>query len=464
MPDDATPLHVLHRAVTAALVRDVPAGAAIAVGLSGGRDSVALLAALRVLAPARGHAVHAVHVDHGLSPASGQWREFCRDLCQRWALPFAAAAVTVPRGAGTSLENEARRARYAALAGAAREHGCAYVALGHHRDDQAETLLLQLLRGAGPRGLAAMPAQRPDARGVTWWRPLLEVDRATIDACLAAAGLTYVDDESNAVTRHRRNAVRHAVMPALAAVSPAAAASLARAAQHQAEAAALADDLAGLDAATAITDRALARDALLALAPHRRRNLLRWFLRLHGLAAPSTARLAQMLAQIEQAKPDAKVAIAHGGVVVALHRAHVHVHAPIPAPYAARWQGERTLALPHGTLDVAHAVGRGIEAARVADGLHVRPRAGGERFRLAPDRPRRSLKAILHDAGWPPWQRRSVPLLFAGDRLVAVPGLGTDSDFAAPAGAPGLMVSWHPRPPADYVELGHAGAGGSDRR
>lgn len=459
MPAHDSAVATLHQAVAAALVRDVPAGAGIAVALSGGRDSVVLLAALRALAPTHAHALRAMHVNHGLSPASQRWSAFCGELCERWSIPFESTAVTVVRDAGTSLENEARRARYDALATIARAHACTHVALGHHRDDQAETLLLQLLRGAGPRGLAAMPAQRRDARGVTWWRPLLDVGRATIDAYIAATNLEYVEDESNARTRHRRNAIRHDVLPALAAVTPAAAAAIARAAQHQAEAVALADDLARIDAAAAIAHGTLARDALLALAPHRSRNLLRWFLRMHGLAAPSTARLAEVLAQFAHAGADSRAAVEHGGLVLALHRGRLHVHAPVPAPYAAEWRGEAALALPHGTLAFTRVDGDGIAADRLDGTLHVRPRAGGERFRLAADRPRRALKAILHDAGWPPWQRRSVPLLFAGERLVAVPGLGPDSDYAASAGTPGLVVTWQPRALADYVEpppAGHA--------
>ncbi len=453
MPDDPSADTPLHHAVAAALARDVPPGAPLAVALSGGRDSVALLAALRAVALPRGHALHALHVDHGLSPNASRWRDFCAALCAPWDLPFTSTTIAVPRDAGTSLEAEARRARYAALVTLATAAQCHHVALGHHRDDQAETVLLQLLRGAGPRGLAAMPARRTDPRGVTWWRPLLDVDRATIDAYAQARHLAWIDDESNARTQHRRNAVRHSVLPALAAVSPHATAAIARAAHHQAEACELADDLAQIDGAHAIAGPTLVHAALAALPPHRARNLLRYFLRTQGLAAPSTARLAQMLTQLTTAAGDANVAIAHDGLVLGVHRGNVHLHAPVPSSFDIEWNGEPALALPHGTLAFAPARD-GIDVARLALPLHVRLRAGGERFRLAADRPRRALGATLQEAGWPPWRRRSVPLVFAGARLVAVPGLGVDVDALAAPGTEGVGVAWQPHPLACRIGRG----------
>jgi len=444
MPATNPPAALVEHAIVAALERDIPPGAPLAVALSGGRDSVTLLAALRAVALPRGHALHAFHVDHGLSPRADAWRAFCADLALRHDVPFASEAVDVARAPGTSLEAEARRARYAALCRLAARAGVRHVALAHHRDDQAETFVLQLLRGAGTRGLAAMPALRTDPRGVTWWRPLLDVDRAAIDAHVRALALEYVEDESNARLRHRRNAVRHHVLPALAAVSPHANAAIARAAQHQAEATQLADDLARLDGATAIAHHTLDRAALATLPPHRARNLLRFFLRERGLAAPSTARLSQMLAQLVVTADDAQVAIAHDGVVLGLHRGKVHLHDPVPPPYDVAWHGEDTLALPHGTLAFVPSPG-GLDLSRLTLPLRVRPRAGGERFRLAMDRPRRALKATLHDAGWPAWQRASAPLVFAEDALVAVAGLGVDADAAVPSGVEGTGIVWRPQ-------------------
>ena len=444
---DSGPSAGLLTAAAAALAAHVPAGESVAVALSGGRDSVALLDALCRVAPARGHRLSALHVHHGLSPHADAWQRHCVALCAARGVPLAVRAVAVPRAPQTSLEAEARRLRYAALAEAAVATGVRFVALAHHRDDQAETLLLQLLRGAGPHGLAGMPAAHAGARGVTFVRPLLDVTRAAIDDHARAAQLAWIDDESNAQQRHRRNAVRHVVMPALAQVFPQPAQTLARAAQHQADAARLADDIAALDAGTAAHAATLDRATLAALPPHRARNLLRWFLRQRGLPAPSTARLAAMLAQLTGARGDANVTLAHAGVEVGVHRGRIVVHAHAPPAFDVRWRGEAELVLPHGRIAFAQAQGAGIATARMADtGLRVRSRAGGERLQLAANRPRRSLSALLQDAGMPPWERRALPLVWCGDALAAAPGVGVDVAFAALPGEPGVTVTWHPAP------------------
>lgn len=446
---DSEPSAGLRAAADAALAAHVPAGEPLAVALSGGRDSVALLDVLCLVAPARGHRLSALHVHHGLSPCADEWQRHCVALCAGRGVPLAVRAVAVPRAPQTSLEAEARRLRYAALADAAVATGVRFVALAHHRDDQAETLLLQLLRGAGPHGLAGMPAAHAGARGVTFVRPLLGVARAAIDEHVRAAQLAWIDDESNARHRHRRNAVRHVVMPALAQVFPQPSLTLARAARHQADAARLADDLAELDAAEALDANAghaatLGQAALAALPPHRARNLLRWFLRRRGLPAPSTARLAEMLRQLAGARTDAGVTLAHAGVEVGVHRGRIAVHPPAPPAFDVLWCGEDELALPHGRVTFRRAAGEGIAQARLtARALRVRPRIGGERLELA-GRPRRALSAILQEAGLPPWERRALPLVHCGEALAAVPGIGVDAAFAATAGEPGIAVSWHP--------------------
>ena len=319
------------------------------------------------------------------------------------------------------------------------------VALAHHRNDQAETLLLQLLRGAGPHGLAAMPALREDAAQVAWWRPLLEVSREQIDACARDRGLAWIDDESNADHHRARNAVRHTVLPALRAIAPQAEATLARAAAHQAEAARLIDELAAQDAADAFDGATLARAALDALPAHRARNLLRWFLRGLHLPAPSTARLAAMLDQLRDARNDARIRLSHAGAEIGVHRGRIALHAPAPLRFDMPWSGEPSVVLPHGTLVFGHASGAGIDEGRLAGTLvRIRSREGGERFQIAPDRPRRALKSILRDAGIPAWERQGLPLVYCGDALVAVAGVGIDADFQTAPAHPGLTIAWHP--------------------
>jgi tRNA(Ile)-lysidine synthase len=419
------------------------AGCRIAVALSGGRDSVALLdAAMRIVARDR---LVAIHVHHGLSPNAQQWTDFCADLCGQRGIAFDVQHVAVTARPRTSIEAAARRARYDALAAMARRAGASVVLLAQHQDDQAETVLLQLLRGAGPRGLAAMPAAHR-WRSLTWLRPLLDVPRDAIDAYVAARALAYVDDESNGETRLRRNALRLNVVPALRDVAPGYPRTLARAAAHQAEAARLLGELAAIDAAPFMHESTLARGALVSLPAHRARNVLRWFLDQHGLPPPSTARLAAMLAQLRDARRDATVLLRHAGAEIGMFRERIVVHGPGIGGFAQDWTGDAPLALPHGTLYIAS--GGELDATRLfAHRVTVRSRAGGERFRAGEDRPPRALKSLLREAALAPWQRDCLPLVFAGDTLAAVPGVGVDPAFRIGRPGHGAALVWAPSAP-----------------
>jgi tRNA(Ile)-lysidine synthase len=448
----ASPIDAVMRALRDALAQAAPRRAtAIAVGLSGGRDSIVLLDALAALAAEAGIALSALHVHHGLSPNADAWAAFCLEECAKRQVTLDVHRAHVERTRGASLEATARAARHAAFA----KLDVDFVALAHHADDQAETLLLQLLRGAGPHGLAAMPLVRRSREGPSLLRPFVALPRQTIEAYAQERSLRWIDDESNADTRLKRNFVRHEIAPRLKAGFKGYPATLARAASHQAEAALLLDALASLDA-----EAALGRDAsggmtldraklteLAADAPHRARNLLRWFLRQHELRAPSAARLAAMLGQLAYASGDARVRLVHAGVELGIHRSRVVVHAPAVAPFAIAWQGEPWLELPHGNLEFQPCEGGGMARdALTGAAVTVRSRIGGERIRLAADRPRQALKRVLQAAALPAWQRESLPLVFCGASLAAIPGIGVDAAFQAPAGALGYNVRWHPHP------------------
>ncbi|HEX4884895.1 MAG TPA: tRNA lysidine(34) synthetase TilS [Casimicrobiaceae bacterium] len=419
----------------------------MAVALSGGRDSCTLLDACAALAPAHGVALAAIHVHHGLSAHADAWADACRGLAAQLRVPLDVRHVQVAGLRRHGIEAAARHARYAALREGAAALRADAVALAHHEDDQAETLLLQALRGAGPHGLAAMPARARDARGVDWIRPLLDVPRAAIDAYAARRALAYVDDDSNASTRHRRNALRIDVMPALARAFPSPVHALARAASLQAEAAGLLDDLAVLDAGDAMGDGTLACARLESLPPARGRNVLRWFLRSHGLPAPPAARLASMLAQLARPRADAQSRIEHAGRAIGVHRGRIHVHAVPPPPFALRWHGEAELALPHGRLAFVRVVGEGLDAARLGRAsVTIASRRGGERFTLDARRPRRALAAWLYDAGLPAWARDALPLVVCDGEVVAVPTLGVDPAWRACGAGAGWRCDWHPDP------------------
>ena len=409
---------------------------------------MALLDALACLVPELGFSLCALHVHHGLSPNADRWVAFCADECAQRDIALTVEHVHVARSPQKSLEATARAARYAALARANAD----VIVLAHHADDQAETLLLQLLRGAGPHGLASMPAAHVGP-GPTLLRPLLALPRTVIEAFAKQRRIRWIDDESNADTRVKRNYLRHEIGPRLAAAFPGYPATLVRAAAHHAEAAHLQDELAAIDAITVCGTDAqgkptIDRAALIAIAtrsPPRARNLLRWFLRSHALAMPSTARLAAMLDQFVGAAPDARVRLAHGGAELGIYRGRIAVHAPGVARFAMPWSGEPSLALPHGVLVFAPVRGEGIATtALTRSPVTVRQRKGGERIRLAADRESRAVTRLLHDADIPPWQRGSLPFVYCGDALAAVPGIGVDAAFRAASDAPGIVLHWLP--------------------
>ena len=398
-----------------------------------------LLDALVHVSAGRQLKLSAVHVHHGLSANADRWARFCAEQCASRAVPLTVHRLHLTRKSGQSLEALARAERYE------RFMSCDVdvIALAHHADDQAETVLLQLLRGSGPRGLSAMPAIRRGTPALL--RPLLALPRETLAACAKARGLGWVEDESNSDTKHRRNLLRHEIAPRLATAFEGYPATLARAASHQAEASALLDELAALDAEDAIDDVGLDRAHLAGLSNARAANLLRWFLRGEGLRPPADARLADVLRQLRSASADARTRIAHDGAEIGCHRGRVIVHAPTTAPFAVAWQGTPEVKLPGGVLAFERAEGDGLALAKIAGApVMVRSRLGGERIKLAINRPRRSVKKLLQEARLSQWQRQALPLVWCGDMLAAVPGIGVDLAFQAEHDEPGWNLAWLP--------------------
>lgn len=433
----------LRTAVARALEDALPAGGHVAVALSGGRDSVALLDAALAVAKLASAKISALHVNHRLSPNAPEWGQFCRALCAERGIECAIAEVTVERGARISIEAAARKARYEALAKLARANGIAAVLLAHHADDQAETLLLQLARGAGPRGLAAMPAARFD-RNVWWLRPWLPLPRAVIDDYVRSHALRHIDDESNDDVRYRRNALRKSVAPALRDVAPGFPATLVRAAELQADAAALLDELAALDARDGYDGATLDCAILAKLDARRGANVLRWFLREQRLAAASRARLREVVSQLQRAGSDTRIAIRHGSAVLSVHRGRLVVRRQTVEPYCRAWSGADVVVMTHGALRLSRASGIGV-AERHATSNPVTFRSGsdGERLRL-PRRSRRRVADLLREAGVAHWERHAIPRIYCGDALAAVADLGVDAAFAAGPGEPGLRFEWTP--------------------
>ena len=421
------------------------------VGLSGGVDSVVLLDVLQRAARRLRFRLSALHVNHQLSPRAGRWEAFCKRLCRDRGIPFRSVKVAVRRG--DSVEAAARAARYAEFA----RQDCEYAVLAHHRDDQVETLLLQLLRGAGVKGLAAMPLLReggrsssliPHPSSLRVLRPLLDVTRDKILEYAKKRKLKWVEDESNQDVTFQRNFIRHEVLPVIARRFPAYRVTLSRAAGHFAEAAQLLDELAAADAAGHLKHGHLSVAALRRLSPARARNLLRYFLASRGGAMPSTERLEEALRQALTAKQDAQVAVAMGDFTLRRHAGRVHLlRSPGTSPefVAKRWRGEKRIALPElgGVLSMARARGSGLSLTRLGmQPVTIRLRLGGERFQPDCGRPRRSLKNLLQESRIPPWERVRLPLVFCGEELVWAPGLGVDCRYQATGRERSLRPAW----------------------
>lgn len=424
----------------------IPPGSRIAIGLSGGIDSVVLLDALSRVAPRRRWRLSAIHVDHQLQDGSGAWARFCRRLCRDAGVPLRVAHVEVGQG---SVEAAARAARYGVLLRAR----AGYLALAHHQDDQAETVLLHLARGAGLRGLAGMrvlspapPAYADESTVPVLWRPLLDVPRRLIAAYAEARGLCWCDDPTNAAVVYTRNYLRHEVMPRIEARLPGASRALTRVAGHAADALELLDELAVLDGSPVEVDAALPVAALRAVSLARARNLLRHYLQQRGVELPSAERLEEALRQARTARHDARVAVTFGTVALRIERGRLMLgEQGDPQPDIVAWDGGRPLRLGAGLLRMQRTRGRGLSLARLASGpMTVRLRAGGERLQVRPDGPRRTVKNLLQEADVPAWQRRRLPFIYCGDTLVCIPGVAIAAGYAAVAGEAAVTPVWQP--------------------
>ncbi|MCW8919149.1 MAG: tRNA lysidine(34) synthetase TilS [Gammaproteobacteria bacterium] len=439
------------------ILQRLPATDRYWLAYSGGLDSSVLLHALARLGAALPAPLSVLHVDHGLSLHSAAWSARCREQCAALGLSLHEVRVTVERRQG-GVEAAARAARYAAFA---ERLGTGETLLtAHHQDDQAETLLLQLLRGGGVRGLAAMPPQRPFAAGLLA-RPLLGFSREALKAYAEAEGLGWVEDPSNFDTVLERNFLRHKLLPLLERRRGGMRPLLARSADHFAEAAGLLDELAAQDLAVVVQERggaaALSIAALRGLSVARQRNLLRYWLRTLGLAPPDSRNLQRILDELLPAAVDAMPLVSWPGAEVRRYRDRLHAMSPLPLPPPVawpplRWGGEAVTRLPAelGVLQMTRVAGHGIREALLAGEVTIGWRRGGEALALPGRGGHHLLKKLYQEAAIPPWERGRRPLLYIDGQLAQVAGLWSDSRFACGANEPGIVFEW----------LSGSGAGG----
>jgi tRNA(Ile)-lysidine synthase len=423
----------------------------VAVAYSAGRDSTALLHATARAAAEQGTQVVALHVHHGLSPYADEWLAHAQAQCTRWAqqgLPVRLLAhrLNGKPARGESVEAWARQARYRALRLMAIEAGASVVLLAHHQRDQAETLLLQALRGAGIAGLAGMP-QTVVRDGITWVRPWLDHSRDAIEAYVRHHRLPYVDDDSNADPRFARNRLRLQVWPELSRAFPQAEASLAAAASWAAEASECLTELAALDLNLVSGGTGLNLKSLWSLSLARQGNALRtWLKQQSGQAAPASlvTRLLQELPGIGSAQwalPEGVLRRYRGRLQ--FEASHAVSESKTPPEASLRIQRAGRFALPGwgGELVATRVKHGGVPVAWLAH-LELRAREGGEQFQAGMGRPARSLKKQFQAANVPEWERNG-PLVFSGGQLVFVPGLGLDARVLALPGQAQLRLHWH---------------------
>jgi len=474
----------------------------ICVGLSGGVDSIVLLHALHALAGEGRLRLSAVHVHHGLSVNADRWASFCRAGCRRLGVPLSVKKVVVDRQAGLGIEAAARLQRQQVF-GALRVD---WIALAHHRDDQAETVLLQLLRGSGLRGLSGMPVEgagrldvgdtascapgHPEggARGPRILRPLLDLPRALIVDCATRQQLSWIEDESNADTRFDRNFIRHAVLPLLEQRFPAARSSLARSGRLLAQSARLVEAIAMDDLQVALgvgsggggvgaSPTGVCVAVLSAIGEARGRELLRAWLRAEGVEMPSERRLVEAMRQAVSAGPQRSVEIGFGRLTLRRYRDRLYLvaqsgdemrgiataratvqpsgRARAGAGRAAQdsiaWNRRARMALPMlgGTLVAEPATGAGIacrmlRGTSIAIGARVLEAGPAPRIALGDPPMHRTLKNLWQESAVPPWQRDRWPLLRIDGELACIPEVAVAARFAARPGEPGRLFRWLP--------------------
>lgn len=422
----------------------LPPGIRLRVAYSGGLDSHVLLHAAARLPESGAWPVSAVHVDHGLHPESARWAEHCRGVCRTLGVPLRVERVRVDGIRERGLEDAARRARYGAFARLLEPDEVLLTA--HHRDDQAETVLLQLLRAAGPHGLAAMPPIGRLAQG-RLARPLLGFGRVALRDYAQREGLVWVEDASNREEGIARNFLRAQIFPALVAYWPQAADQLARAARHHADAAAVLDEVGETDLARSrVGDEGLSLTALSALSSPRQANAVRcWVRRQTGRMPPEQA-LKDVLAQLRRCPRSRHALISWPGATIERYRDELRLVPPDRAsgvPWEADWIPGVPLPIP-GTgwrLNARGCMGEGLASDRLAGRrLRVRFRRGGEICRLPGRTHHHKVKKLLQDAGVSPWERAHLPLVYVDDALAAIGDRFVCEPYAARAGEAGLLL------------------------
>ncbi len=431
------PAHLLQ------ILNELPSPRRYLIALSGGCDSIVLLHAMATIRDELSAELVAVHINHGLQPDAPAWAAHCAQTSQQLGIELIQVTLDLQIAKGESLEAVARDARYSAI----KAHTAAgdMLLTAQHQDDQAETLLLQLLRGSGPSGLAAMPRCTSFGAGFHA-RPLLAFTRRQLHRYAVEQGLHWIEDPSNQDLRFDRNYLREEIMPQLARRWPALSQTLARSARHCAEAQQLIDEMA-IDASkkAALPEGRLSVQVLAALPAPQCRALLRSWIRQRGFQLPDTCHLERIRKEVLHAAPDRNPLVSWAGCELRRYRGQLFLMPPrvLHDPGCVlEWDGEGPLQLPANLgLLVTGRAEQGIDPGKWQNGqIEIRFRQGGERCQLAGQNHSRSLKKLFQESGIPPWEREQTPLVFIDGQLAAIAGLWTCRPFAVPKGQSGITI------------------------
>ncbi len=413
------------------------------VGLSGGVDSVVLLHLLHQIQKTQTFTLKASHVHHGLSKNADKWVKFCEKLCTKLSVPLDVHYIKLPQKKSLGIEGEARQLRYEKLLQIKTD----LVVLAHHEDDQAETFLLQLIRGAGVKGLSSM-AHFDEHRHL--WRPLLNTSRIDIERHAKQHKLKWIEDESNQNIDFDRNYIRSKVLPILKNRFSHIIKVISRSSSHLAEAQHLLDDLAKIDLKSYLKSNKykhkLQVKTINKLSLTRAKNVLRYWLELNDQMMPSKDLLDELLRQVLTAKKDAELKIQLSKEFeIRRYQDEIYIvlkNEKNQKNYEIIWAGEPEIILPNGQKLIFKKVkGKGINLKFLKNKkLIIRNRQGGEFFKPDSKRPTKKIKQMLQESDLPPWDRENLPLIFVGDNLAFVPNFGIDTKFQTKPNEVGLKV------------------------
>ena len=395
-------------------IQQLPETSTLWVAYSGGLDSHVLLHSLATMPLTQ--QLKAIHIHHGLQTVADNWVKHCQHVCDELGIALEVVHLHLNPSTGESIEALARTGRYRAFA--AKLSAGDYLLTAQHADDQAETLLLQLLRGSSAAGLAAMPQQRALGKGFLL-RPLLTCSQASLQAYAQAAQLQWIEDPSNQDLRFDRNYLRQQIMPLLSSRWQGAVKSLNRAAQHQAEHVQLLAELTEADYQHCLLAQGrLSLAALLSLSDTRQRYVLRYWIQQAGFPSPNQARLHNLQASFNQ-RTDTQLLLQWQAYEIRCYRGALYLQQQLPAlPQQKNWLWQdlsQPLIIGAGELRIK----ANLSTWQTLAPLTVRLRQGGERLRYY--RQEKTVKNLLQQADIAPWLRPYLPLLYQGDELIAIP-------------------------------------------